>query len=89
MWRKVRDLSTEQRLAIESLIGRGLTEDESLNIQAARVLSEAPTSDERARAYRLYLDTLDEFARRAEGVRGEELDAIIDEACNHVRHPSS
>ena len=89
MWLKVKDLSTEQRLAMESLLGRGLTEDESLNIQPARVLSEAPTSEERARAYRLYLDSLDEFARRAESVPDEELDAIIDEACHHVRHSSS
>jgi len=86
MWLKVKDLSAQQRLAIESLMGRGLAEDESLNIQPARVLSEAPTDDERARAYRLYLDSLEEFARRAPGVPGEELDAIVDEACQHARH---
>jgi hypothetical protein len=89
MWLKVKDLSTEQRLAIESLLGRALADDESLNLQPARVLSEAPTGDERARAYRLYLDNLDEFARRAEGVPAEELDAIVDEACDHVRHSPS
>ena len=89
MWRKVKDLSAEQRLAIESLIGRSLTEDESLNIQPSRVLNEAPSGEERAHAYRQYLNDLDELARRAKDVPDDELDVLIEEACKHARHRSS
>jgi hypothetical protein len=39
----IKDLSPDQRLAIESLLGRRLADDEGLNIQPPRVLKEAPT----------------------------------------------
>jgi hypothetical protein len=89
MWHSVKDLSPDQRLAIESLLGRRLADDEGLNIQPSRVLKEAPTGEERSRAYDHYLGHLDALARRAETVPDEELDATIDEACNHARHPHS
>ena len=89
MWHRVKDLSQEQRLAIENLIGRSLQEDEGLNIQPARILKEAPAGEERVRAYHRYLGHLDKLADRAKDVPDGELDALIDEACNRARHPSS
>ena len=89
MWHSVKDLSPDQRLAIESLLGRRLADDEGLNIQPSRVLKEAPTGEERSRAYDQYLGHLDTIAQRTETVPDEELDAAIDEACNHARHPHS
>jgi hypothetical protein len=86
MWHKVKDLSADQRLAIESLLGRRLRDDEGLNIQPSRVLSEAPEGEERTAAYRQYLDHLDSVAGRSEDVPEEALDSAIDEACRRVRH---
>jgi hypothetical protein len=45
----VKDLSPNQRVAIESLLGRTLRDEESLTIRPARILKDAPTGDERAR----------------------------------------
>jgi hypothetical protein len=89
MWHKVKDLSPDQRLAIEGLLGRRLADDEGLNIQLSRVLKEAPAGEERARAYGEYLGHLDTLSRRAENIPDEELDATISEACDHARHSHS
>ena len=89
MWHRVRDLSPDQRVALEGLMGRRLRDDESLAIQASRVMKEAPVGEERARAYRDYLANCDKIARRADTVPDEELEAAIDEASHRVRHPSS
>jgi hypothetical protein len=85
----VKDLSPDQRVAIEGLLGRALHEDEGLNIQPSRVLKEAPTGEERGRAYRDYLANCDKIAQRAESVSDEELDAAIDDASYHARRLSS
>jgi len=89
MWHKVKDLSSDQRLVIESLLGRQLQDDEGLNIQPSRVLQEAPVGEERSRAYAQYLSHLDMLAGRVKDIPDDELDAIIDEACDHARHSSS
>lgn len=86
---KVSDLSAEQRHAIEALLGRALGDDEGLSIHASRVVKEAPTGEERTRAYQRYLNSIDELSRRAEGVADEQLEAAIDEACDRVRHRHS
>ena len=85
----VKDLSPEQRLAIESLIGRRLQDDEGLFIQTSRILKEAPAGEERVRAYDQYLGHLDMLAGRAKDMPDTDLDAIIDEACYHARHSPS
>ena len=84
----VKDLSSDQRLALESLLGRSLREDESVTIRPALVLKGAPSGEARARIAREYLDNLDELARRVEHVEEEEIDAIIDEAISHARQSS-
>jgi hypothetical protein len=89
MWHKVKDLLPDQRLAIESLLGRSLADDEGLNIQPSRVLKDAPTGEERARAYDQYLGHLDTLAERTDDLPDEQLDTATDEACDHVRHTHS
>jgi hypothetical protein len=89
MWHLVKDLSSDQRAAIENLIGRSLHEDEGLNIQPSHVLKEAPVDEERSYAYDRYLGDLDQLAQRAKDVPSEELEALIDEACDRVRHRPS
>ncbi len=82
----VKDLSPNQRVAIENLLGRTLSDEESLTIRPARILKDAPTGDERARAFRRYQDHLDLLADRVKDVPEEDIDAAIDEALHAVRH---
>ena len=89
MSHRVRDLSSEQRLAIETLIGRKLQEDEGLSIQPSHILHEAPVGEERSRAYASYLDHLDMLSTRASEIPDPELDAVIDAACDYARHSPS
>jgi hypothetical protein len=88
MLHNVRDLSPDQRNAIESLLGRQLADDEALNIQLSRILHEAPVGEERSRAWAGYLSHLDVLAERVQQVPDDELESIIDEACGHARHSS-
>jgi hypothetical protein len=81
----VKDLSPNQRVAIEGLLGRTLRDEESLTIRPARILKDAPTGDERARAFRRYQDHLDLLADRVKDVPEAEIDAAIDEALHAVR----
>jgi hypothetical protein len=84
MWHKVRDLSIEQRRALE-----GLVEDEALNIYSSRLLQDAPAGKDRDEAFHEYLADLDSLAGRAKDLTDEELDALADAACEHARHPDS
>ena len=80
----VKDLSSDQRLAIESLLGRALRDEESLTIRPVRILTDAPTGQERARLFRRYQDHLDQLANRVENVPEDEIDSAIDEAIHHA-----
>ena len=85
MVHNVKDLSTDQRLAIESLLGRALREEESLTIRPAHVLKDAPTGAERTRLFNRYLENLDALSARAKNVPETEIDAAIDEAAHGNR----
>lgn len=85
MLHNVKDLSPDQRLAIESLLGRALNDEESLTIRPVRVLKDAPSGSERTRLFHIYLDHLDTLAGRVKDVPEAEIDAAIDEAMQHVR----
>jgi hypothetical protein len=81
----VKDLSAQQRLAIESLLGRALHDEESLTIRPTRVIQDAPTGEERARLFRRYQNHLDQLADRVKDTPEEEIEAAIDEAICQVR----
>jgi hypothetical protein len=82
----VKDLSPNQRVASENLLGRALRDEESLTIRPARILKAAPTGGERAQAFHQYQDHLDLLAGRVKEVPEAEIDAAIDEARHAVRH---
>jgi hypothetical protein len=82
----VKDLSPNQRLAIENLLGRALRDEESLTIRPARILKDAPTGEARTRAFRQYQDDLDRLADRVKDVSDADIDAAIDEALYVIRH---
>ncbi len=80
MWRLVKDLSSDQRVAIESLLGRSLREDEGVNVQPVQVLKDAPVGEARTEAYGRYLADLDRLSARAAEVPEDELDSLIESA---------
>ena len=84
---QARDLAPDLRRAVETLLGRALQEDETVSVRAFKgsVLKEAPSGNARDEAYRRLVDRIDRTAKRAEGVPGEEVDAVIDEAIDSVR----
>jgi hypothetical protein len=82
----VKDLSPDQRFVIEHLLGRTLSEEESLTIRPARILQEAPTGADRSLAFRRYRENLDLLADRVRDVPEEEIDGALDEALRVVRH---
>jgi hypothetical protein len=85
MVHNVKDLSPDRRLAIESLLGRALHDEESLTIRSARALKDAPSGAERSRLFRTYLDHLDALAGRVNDVPEAEIDAVIDDALWQTR----
>jgi len=87
MMHHVKDLSSDQRLAIESLLGRTLRENESLTIRPAVLRKEAPQGEERARLARQYQKRLDALAERVKDVPEKEIDEAIDEAIRQTRQP--
>jgi hypothetical protein len=84
----VKDLSPNQRITIEGLLGRTLSDEESLMIRLARILKDAPVGDERARAFSRYHNHLDLLDDRVKDVPEDEIDAAIDEALQAVRPPA-
>lgn len=84
----VKDLSPDQPIALEGLLGRTLRADESLTIRPAVVLKDAPVGEEHLRLARQYLRHLDILAERVKDVPDEELDAVIQEAFTETRHRS-
>jgi len=87
MWHSIKDLPPDQRLAIERLVGRRLQDDEGVNIEPSRLLKDAPTGEDRSRSYGQYTAQLDQLDQRSIDVADHELDAVIEEACERVRHP--
>jgi hypothetical protein len=85
MIRHVKELSTDQRVVIESLLGRALDDAEALSIRPVPVIRDAPPLERRreiAGELRDYFARVDAQQRDASP---EELDEAIDEALKHVR----
>jgi hypothetical protein len=83
MIHKASDLSAEQRMALESLLGRALSDREAVSVRA---FEPPPLSGEERRDI---LDGLDAyFARidaKRQAVSDEEAEAIINEALRSTR----
>ncbi len=80
MVHQVKNLTSDQRVALENLLGRGLRDDESVVIRPAVVVKEAPTGDERVVMANNYRKHLDMLAERVKDVPEDEIDAAIAEA---------
>jgi len=84
MTHSVKDLSPEQKLAIESLLGRTISDQEAVSVKAFAPSSRL-TNDERTAA----IEKLNRYFARVDAnrqpVRADEEDAIINEALRSVR----
>jgi hypothetical protein len=81
----VKDMSDDQRLAVESLLGRQLRDEEKVSIRPIPVTKDAPHLSRRleiSEAMRDYFARVDE---QRKDVPDEEIEAAIDEALRHAR----
>jgi hypothetical protein len=88
MMHRVRDLSPEQKLAVESLLGRSVSEDDSVSIKAlpSTVITRTQLSKEQRKAAAEELEMY--FARmdaQRQPVSREEEEEIITEALRSTR----
>lgn len=84
MTHSVKDLSAEQKLAVESLLGRRVYDDEQISVRAFSSPVGVGT-DERTAAIDWLNGYFAEVDARRQPVSDEEEDAIIDEALRSVR----
>jgi hypothetical protein len=85
MVRHVRDLSTDQRVAIESLLGRALGDRERVSIRPVPVIRDAPPLSRRRAIAAMLRDYFAKIDAKQPHAAPEEVDAAIDESLSHVR----
>ena len=80
----VKDLSLEQKLAVESLLGRPVSDEESVSVKAFSPSSRLNDEERRAAIEKLnrYFAHIDV---KRQPVTDEEEDAVINEALRSVR----
>ncbi len=83
----VADLADSTRRTVEALIGHPLRNDQRIYIAALNAASE-PTPEQRSEAWRNLESIADEMRAHARnsGLAVEEVEQIIDEACDEVRY---
>ena len=81
---KTRELPPSAKEALEKLLGRHLADDEEVSIWASRPQA-APTGDARKEAWRQLNDHLNHIAEKTSG-SAEELERLVDEVSDQVRH---
>jgi hypothetical protein len=79
--RRVTDLSPEDRRVMERLLGRPLQESEVVQVSA-----EDAEVARKIAAHRALLESMREMQASFAHIPEDELDALIDEACDYVRH---
>ncbi len=88
MLHPVKDLSPEQRRAIESLLGRKVSEEEAVSIKSIRassILAPNLTAEERKKALERLDRYFDKVDARREPVTEAEEEGIINEALASAR----
>src|SRR5579863_1486052 len=85
----VKDLSPDQRVAIDGIPGRALRDDQILTSRPSKIIKQAPRGADRTVRCCQYPGSLDRIAERVKDVPEAEFDAAIDEALNDLRHHRS
>ncbi len=82
---KASELAPDVRQAVESLLGRPLQPEEHVSVMVY-LPHKAPTGPERAELAHRLKERMDKTAAKVKNVPESELDELIDEAVDHVRH---
>ena len=82
---KASDLPPDVLQTVGRLLGRPLEPEEHISVMAYRP-HKAPAGDDRAPLARRFKERIDKTAAKLENVPEAELDSLIDEAVDHVRH---
>ena len=82
--RNVSDLAADARGVLEVLLGRRLAEEEQVTVLALPARP-APSGSERQIAAQRLFESLNDMSDRARAVPEDEMEALIDEALEHVR----
>lgn len=88
MLHQVKDLSAEQRRAVESLLGRPVAEDESVSVKGIRSAEITPprlSPEDRVKAAAKLLNLFEAIDQRRRPVSDSEEVAIINEALRAAR----
>lgn len=81
---KAGDLAHDERLVVERWLGRALSNDETISVNAYRPHS-APTGDERESLAREIVAHAQEIGSRVQDVNEKDVDALVDEAVSAIR----
>lgn len=81
---RVSDLAGDERLIVERWLGRALSSEETISVNAYRP-HEAPTGEDREVLRRDLIAQAVEIGSRAQGVSEEEASALVDEAIAETR----
>jgi hypothetical protein len=83
--RKTLELSPIAKQVLEGLLGRGLRDDEEVAIWASAP-HDAPSGQPRQEAWDKLNQHLDLMASKADGCPAQELERLVDDVCDEVRH---
>jgi hypothetical protein len=81
---KAGDLARDERLLVERWLGRPLSNDETISVNAYRPHC-APTGAERDILRREIIAQARQIGSRAQDANQEDLDALVDEAISAIR----
>ena len=82
---KASDLPADLRQAVGQLLGRPLELEEHISVMAYRP-HKAPSGRDRAELARRFKERIDKTAAKLKDIPEAEMDDLIDEAVDHVRH---
>ena len=88
MMHRVKDLSPEQKFAVEALLGRSVSNDEAVSVRAVAPASVIPSQlspEEREQAIRKLDSYFDRVDSRRQPVSEAEEDAVFFDAMRSVR----
>ena len=83
--RKARDLSPVAKEVFEAILGRNLQDDDEVGIWASRP-HKAPTGQPRKEAWRDLNQHLDLMASTVKDLPADEMEKLVDDVCDEVRH---
>jgi hypothetical protein len=83
---KAADLAPDERLLVERWLGRVLSNDETISVNAYRPHS-PPVGDEREILRRKIVTQAQEIGARVQDVNEKDVDALLDEAFAAARAP--